>query len=736
MSSEYKKNSGSSSGECPPMEDGSESASLLWGAFSFHFSPWKQAQMCNVINVSASLQFNMSQNIMSNNSVYESNSIYVSASCDRDNPCDEFNFNNNEITSVNTIDMNNVQMAYVSNMAQGILYQGLQAYTSIVTKYLNMFPLALSATSQEILDEGDLGNYYNVNMTNIINTFIRVGCSINTNISQTCSINQQNTINLTVKNYNEVDISGNLIDQENDATMSCTQTAYLGNAPVSEMVNNLSNISSVNHTLGGPSRNGIGRRSLTTVIVSAVVGCVVLFAFMLMLYYVFRSAPSNNSGSGDSSSSNNSGIISVNPNESKSSSTGMMVFFIGLCALVGVLLIAMYYTVQPIASAWFGFSPGIMNTQQPQVKSLYSVALQKNYNDVSDAVMDFDNNESYVAMDYDPDMDAIEEFVQSSYRDAPSELKIPGTATFYTGSIENFDQCYEITNPGISPLVMVDEKVKTESGGNDSGKVPIITYRNPYYRNASLAGKDPPNELDGDVLLDVDTGRMFFKMPAGSYSSSDKATRWFEPSIINTKAPNQHDNVFQSLDPTESESANNNKAKAYFYIDVDHTMLYDGKLYPLPPTGKTYTNPIDRDSAAPFRIDDGPVDESASYYSIKTTVKNGDYFVVPYPIGMSDQNTRERYQYSQAYFVYKAVLNETTGEWEPAWGPSKYDNPSGVVNGYGLVPIVQPFKVTRMKYHQQHDALFIVGLTVICTSVAMLIALGAFRYFNSASSAN
>lgn len=581
--------------------------------------PWKQAQTCNIVNMYLSVQASLSTQVIQTTQNSQSNIIKVNANCDPTiTSCKKFTAKHDKIVQTNLIDMDAVQRSFVSDPVQQLLNSALIILSSSVTKHMKTMPHLPSA------DDCKLKGPSSCSVSNVINSFMRVGISLNTHIEQDCLSTQSNYLEINVEDYGKTALNHDVIKQTNKANIKCTQDAVVGNAICQNISDSLSKISVGPIQRGNRSSDALMAFIIVIVIffICAFIGIFLLWAMMIYGGYTF--------------------------------------LFLSLFFFI------FFWAYRPVRGAWYGYSPGI---QKSDGAKYYTELSEKYYNDPEVAKLDCMNNPTCAAMDFVIDTDKI-----------TTEYPQAGNATFYSGDVDNYNKCKDITDMG-----------------NDEASN-LIGIRNPWFRNAELSGNSPDDEIEGDVLLDVTSGNLWYRLPMNSFYGQQ--TTWVTPKQINKNNQNNvlNGNNFYNCYNGEITSLNYAKTgvKVYIYIDMKSTTLIDPSTskktsYPLPPEGGSYQIPIDRDAN----------DLTKATYDIKSTVTQNDFFLVPYPIGCSDDppNT-EQYFYNQMFYLYMAKLDQSTGQWAPAWGPDKTGPPLNMINGYGIVPELQPFNSTFLKYKE------------------------------------
>ncbi len=642
---------------CPPPNTSpifSSTAIFPFGATHFTLYPWKQVQQCNIVNMYVSMQTNLSTQVIQTNSSGQSNIIVINASCDPTiNTCKKFVAKNDTIKQTNLVDMDAVQRSYTSNNIQQLLNMNMIAMLSSVTKALTIMP------SLPTVDPSAGGSQ---SMTNIINSFTRVGISVNTHIEQDCQLTQSNYLEVNINDYGTVKLNHLVIKQTNKANMKCTQNAIVGNNVLQTITDNLTQIS------GDPFEMGRGSRaSLVSMII-----VLILFLFILFLGFFLLMVIMKYGGWG----------------------------FIG----ISFFFFIFFFIYQPVKGSWYGFSPGIPNSAC--ANHYTATKTNKYYDSPVQAKNECMKDPNCVAVDYVIDQDSV-----------TKENPQAGHATFYSGNIDNFSKCTDITDSG------------------EDTAMDLVQLRNPWYRNAELAGVSPDDSIEGDVLLDVTSGNLWYRLPLNSYKG--QRTEWVQPSMINR---NNKNNVLSgnsyfpcASNQKEPITVGNKTGKVYIFIDydMDETLLMDPKTgqihsYPLPPKQGKYINPIDKNAAQ---------DDSKSYDTTSNPSQDigpEDYFLVAYPMGCSDQPpVKERYFYNQQFFLYKTKYNDTQTAklhkgWYPDWGLTQENEPLNIVNGYGIVPDVFQFDSTFLKFKQKNYWFLWIGLYLFVFGI-ILIGLEQWR---------
>lgn len=491
----------------------------------------------------------------------------------------------------------------------------------------------------------------NTTSTNILNVFFNISVSLNTTIEASCTSNQSNTFSLYIQGYSNVYIDNNNIKQQNDLTMQCSQSALKGSPNVS------TNLQTTLETSSSPPEKPLdtNKNRLLFFILSPIILTIVFF----LGYATLKS------------------FLPIS-----------IVYLVLSLLLIIFYFVSIYSFQKPQSGAWFGFSNSIANCAN---SNLYTLEETITYTDQKDAVSYCLSKPSYIGFDYKINQELLESNYNSYNINNPI---VPGVATFYSGSIHAFDKNQDIIG-------------LTSSNGTNS-----IQYRNPYYRNASLNGELPSDSIQGDILLDVDSGNLYYRLPLNSFVG--QTSTWVKPSKINKW---NIDNIYYANQPNpnadvptqtpikgpSNELANysNTKNKVYFYIDITETNIFDGSTLPLPPIGSNYLNPCDQDAAA------STTDEIINY---NLEVKETDLFVLPYPYAMADNGASyEQYLFSQQFFIYpitadkKPNINSTV----------KPNLPIGIIPGYSLIPQINTdeYSCTYLKYIQTFP--FILWLSVM-----------------------
>jgi hypothetical protein len=666
--------------ECPTpyTEDTGQSMVTLFPVpLYFHMNPWSSSGICNIVNVGASLQFEMSSQVIQLCTSIQNNNIVTDIECNSgDNntgdqkQCNKVVISNNTYYMSNRANMTAAQASYKSNDAQYWLYKHLLLYMSTIGRYMLKFPSTLPSTTSK-----------NTTLSNVINAFFRLSVSMNTNIEQTCTSRQHNVIDLYVKGYNNVIITNNKFKQTNSANMKCTQLALEENIISQQLATILQAMGSVDPTPQKSPRGIFGTMMI----------CLIFFIVCV-------------------------GIIQVGKS--------LQPWPPALCLFFGFIFIALFCIMKfnslNVKSSWFAYSPGIESI--PNYNDYFELDKTDTFTTADEAQAVCDSNPSYVAMDYtiDPLRVAI---------DPDTGLPTtPGTAKFYKGNpTQTMKACESI----ISNMELATSPQ-------------FINYRHAYFRNGNLGGKVPDESIIGDVCLDVDEGKLWFRIPyesgSGFHSYQGQTSSWVEPSKLYEM---NQDNVRAVLIDAEQDVAED--ARFYFYIDpsLKYTEALEQQLY----LDDRYVAPLDCNCNTLNSIC-----SETNLYSVDDTtgkgnnfVKAGDYFVLPFPSGPDVSGEQyEQYDYNQKFGVFPVRYNSETSKWEPDTTITY----TIFMNGYGLVPIIQSqtqgdshgneiigSTSTYLKYEQVFYALLWLGLGFIGISILMVawIYLRDSVYYNKSS---
>lgn len=503
---------------------------------------------------------------------------------------------------------------------------------------------------------------------NITNAFMRAGVNINTFLNQSCKTTQNNTVVVNVENYNTVNLNQEIYDQDNTIdTQRCIQLAVTKNKVLQQLSASISQVASA--TSAGLN------------IVAILICCCVLFFLFVVLVL----------------------------GETLAVAKGAFNIMGGILVISGTILMVCYFIFKQTKYTWFGASPGIASSCD---SGRYTFKETKSFDKAEDAVS-YAKDKKYVAFDY----------VLSTYSSNPTIN--PGTATFYSGEY-GLDKCPSIVN------------------GSEDATAQCLTVRNPVYINKSLAGSAPSDDIVGDVLLDTDTGNLWYKYPTNAVFGAPSTT-WQKPSSLlapvssdsggdsgsGVWTPQNQDNVFYDTFGVQKVTMGPT-SKVYFYIPhdtIDITfanpkVTVDNKMY-----GYSASNPFGTTTKVTFvagNKNEPAVSATTAQYT--TTPSAGDYLVVPYPTGPAiDVSQTEMYKYGAVYCLYVAKTDAVTGSIVPNVTTSlpvpdyTYGNALVIINGYGVVPILQWENSTCIFYQKGNDWLLGFGIGCLLIGIMWII---------------
>ena len=337
-----------------------------------------------------------------------------------------------------------------------------------------------------------------------------------------------------------------------------------------------------------------------------------------------------------------------------------------------------------------------------------------------------------------------------------------GFATMYSGGPEDpLIDCLDIT---------------TNMSTHPDDSKEIIAIRPPAFINLSMNGKNPKNIKNfnntvGDIVLDVDSGNLWVKLPPhfNSCNVPDmKTDAWksggwafSDPRLLEaSNAPNCFDTLSDKalLDGCSSGKCSSLNACGFIKIE-NYNEWKDGtnKIYIFidPEQIIDMSSVISRDTVS-IDGEPGEVGEERNFgtdtyggwmqkYSLnkeagynwnseainglgdsKIKVNQGDYFLVVFPHGPNGEQNQENpwpdnvsdfdhYIFGSQYYLYKATQVDT--KWLPY---STYttvpvripQNPVQAVTGLGIMPEIKLYNSTLLRYETRTKALWIISVVL------------------------
>lgn len=495
------------------------------------------------------------------------------------------------------------------------------------------------------------------NAANLLNMFMRASIIINTNIRQYCKTIQSNQLVINIDDYNNASLSNNIFTQNNTIdTQKCLQLAITRNKLSQQLTASISQVATA---------------------FSAGLNIILLLVVFMICFAVFST-------------------VTIVAAAYDYVFMGLIVLAIGIVILVGGL--SGYYFDTKITGAWFLGSASLSSCTS-YTKSTNTEDINRsfaNYNAAIDYLSDKKvKKEKYVAFDWV----------------VPNPSNEQGFATYYNGPY-GLDKCPTVTSP------------------NSTSNWNVIGVRNPIFIQLTGLGDNPPSvDQHGDVCLSVDNGNLWFKVPVipNDLSTAPSSDEWVKPSDLVTLAKNipesskdpdplnyqdpvMQDNVFNDSNNTRISSFSTT-ASVYFYIPMSTTNLFGTA---------TTTKPVNIDNTIYGYSDVYPYGSNAllssSGYTVNNfgdnpNIKDGDYFLVPYPTGsqMDETNGTEVYIYGSVYYLYKAIKSNVKKNipyvpYEPADSPVL---PVNTINGFGIIPYFQFSTNSYILYKKRQNWYFV-----------------------------
>ena len=544
-----------------------------------------------------------------------------------------FDYHDNINNQSNTVDLNAVQRAYVSNKAQQKMSLQIIQSSTAVAKGIAVLPQSSNAG-------------------NVVNAHMKASIALNTNIENYCSVMQNNLILFNIKDYDTVRMYNLTFDQTNEAYSSCTQMAVNTNSMSQEVIAQVGQIASA---------TSAGLNLLALLIVFAIIACVF--------------------------------FLTVGGTIVGGAYIGFLLFGIALL-ITGAVFMILFAVSKKQQGLWCGFSPGIEHSASCRGFRPYGAPT---YFDSSDQAQEKCLN--------DPTCTAMDWTWQ------PEGGPRAGTAQFYQGN-GDYLECTEIVFSG------------SDQGNN------LISFRNPVYINASLGPEESPsNDIPGDVLLDVNSGRLYYRKPP---VKEGETPRWVTPSSLYDEA--YVDNVFDGAvdsagEPVTLDTGN----RVFIYItqaQADSIQLPDPKTEGL--VHSPYpAEPWNTDSRVVGGDGNWPIGANANENNPQRyEAKEGDYFLVVYPMGPTDKNfageddSVEQYNFSQQYHLYAARIGREEGIEEGVENILGTDpNTEHLLNeipGAGPEPVIQLYQSTYFKYTTRNWWYLWAGIAGILCGIGLL----------------
>lgn len=438
------------------------------------------------------------------------------------------------------------------------------------------------------------------------------------------------------------------------------------------------------------------------------------------------------------------GFFAIGYEMTANPSTGVIIAGI-IFMIVGVILLGNGFRYDKEQAVWVGFSPGIQNAET-DCKSMYrtDILQWQSSSDEAQSILMKKKNKSLAAFDWVPDPDG------------PG-----GTAQWYKYS----------SGSKISTKDLADKCQSVVLSTNDTSNK-LISMRPDAYLNVALAGQKPDINIVADLILDIDTGNMWVRMPPGfdtcnpsSYGGAADAQWVFvAPKSVNISNVN---NVYKSIsncsgcgddqtccvsgcteaaitDPTTQKDIDVSSSKVYIYIDPQRTLNYNlnatynygtGTYMTMLSTVTSLTGKYLWDYSSPL-----------GNKSFESKVGPNDYFLVVFPYGptadssyFGTQNQTwpttatefEAYDFGQRFYLYKAVPDDPkskTPKYIPFTDATIPPQPINIVPGLGPSVEVQGFTSTCFKTYDRDNRIAfiiygcIVGLGMLLLVVGLILS--------------